>query len=129
MKNLLVTNNPLVKKEFLDFNILYLENKSYLELLVNVRDYVHRGYVLLTHPLTSSIKPNETPFKSVLIQEGDGEINFSSLELIENALSLLKSFKENIYIDQYSQKIIEDFQLIDYSVIKSGIDNTGGKRL
>ena len=129
MKTLLVTNNPMVNKEILNFNILYLEDKTYLELLLKIRDFVHKGYTLLTHPLTSSIKPNETPFKSILIQEGNGEINFSSLELIENALSLLNSFKKNIYIKQYSQKIIEDFQLIDYSVIKSGIENTGGKRL
>jgi hypothetical protein len=35
--------------------------------LVYVRDKIHKGHKLLTHPLSGSIKPNESPYKSVLI--------------------------------------------------------------
>ena len=68
----IVTNNKLVKERFEDkFNIIYIEdNHSYKPVLLKIRDLVHTGYKVLTHPLSGSVKPNETPYKSVIIEEG-----------------------------------------------------------
>ncbi|MGL6065268.1 MAG: GrdX family protein [Fusobacteriaceae bacterium] len=124
---LLITNNLLVKDKIKTMELIFLKNYSYLELLYSVRDFVHKGHKLLSHPLTSSIKPNETPYKSILISKNTDKLDFESLNFIENAIELVKGFKENEHIGKYTQMMLEDFQLIDYSVISSGIDSIGHK--
>lgn len=80
---IIITNNKLVDE--------YYGGKravtwcSYQDVLYSVRDYVHKNYKLLTHPLSGSVKPNETPFKSVALEIGD-KLDFNSVEMIENAI-------------------------------------------
>jgi hypothetical protein len=35
--------------------------------LLTVRDHIHSGARLLTHPQAGSVKPYETPYRSVLV--------------------------------------------------------------
>ena len=61
----IVTNNPLVKETLEnEYHIEFVEC-SYEEILRKVRNYIYEGYELLTHPLSGSVKPNETPYKSI----------------------------------------------------------------
>ena len=70
MKNILITNNKYVYEKYKDeFEIVYDEKFTYLDVLEYVRDKVHDGHELITHPLSGSVKPNETPKKSVIISE------------------------------------------------------------
>ncbi|MGL5123691.1 MAG: GrdX family protein [Fusobacteriaceae bacterium] len=124
---LLLTNNPLVNDKIKTMELKFLKDYSYLELLYSARDFVHRGHKLLSHPLTSSIKPNETPYKSILISKNIDKLDFESLNFIESAIELVKGFKKNEHIEKYSLLVLEDFQLIDYSIICSGIDSIGNK--
>ena len=56
--DILVTNNPLVLANFeKEFRIEFVD-ASLLDIFLLVRDYVHKGHSLLTHPLSGSIKPN-----------------------------------------------------------------------
>ena len=61
----IVTNNPLVKENVpkkypsVKIEIDYKEI-SFMDTLKAVRDMVHMGGKILTHPLDGSIKPNET---------------------------------------------------------------------
>ncbi len=123
----LLTNNPLVKNKIKTMELMFFKDSSYLEFLYSVRDFVHKGHKLLSHPLTSSIKPNETPYKSILISKNTDRLDFDSLNYIENSIELVKSFKKNDNIIKYTQTTLEDFQLIDYSVINSGIESIGYK--
>lgn len=123
----LLTNNPLVKNKIKTMELMFFKDSSYLEFLYSVRDFVHKGHKLLSHPLTSSIKPNETPYKSILISKNIDRLDFDSLNYIENSIELVKSFKKNDNIIKYTQTTLEDFQLIDYSVINSGIESIGYK--
>ena len=71
-KYMVITNNPLVRSRLDDTHeVIYLE-LSYEELLKVVRDRIYEGHRLLTHPLSGSVKPKETPYKSVLISERKG---------------------------------------------------------
>jgi len=66
-KEVLVTNNPLVKEQYQgEARIDYMDT-DLLGVLVYVRNLIHTGHKLLTHPLSGSVKPNETFYKSVLI--------------------------------------------------------------
>jgi len=61
-KFMIITNNPLVCENNSDELIHFIE-EDLLALMKFVRNKVHLGHRLLSHPLAGSIKPNETPFK------------------------------------------------------------------
>ena len=105
MKNILITNNALVNEKYKDqITTIYLEDLDYLKVLELVRDKIHIGHELLTHPLSGSIKPNETPFKSVLISDKVSEINFDSLSIIEESILTAKKFLDQKKIRNWQGK-------------------------
>ncbi|MFV0518956.1 MAG: GrdX family protein [Lachnospirales bacterium] len=116
-----ITNNPLVAEKIESGNkvkIVFLESATYREILVYARDMIHKGHKLLTHPLTSSIKPNETPYKSVIVGE-IGEISLMDLDILEQAIGVYDKFYANKKTPVYIQSVNEDFMLIDYDIIKN----------
>lgn len=116
---IIMTNNELVYSKYKDeFEVEY-KKESYEDLLLRVRDRVHMGAKLLTHPLSGSVKPNETPFKTVFITKTKGDMDMRSLEIIENAIITAKKFP--IRFPEMSDKMREDFALIDLSLMESAI--------
>lgn len=124
MKVILLTNNKKVAKELAGNNKLeFLEEASYLEVLLKARDMVHSNYHLLTHPLSGSIKPNETPFKSVALSLEPKEFNMQSLEIIEASIETTKKLLNDTKPRNWPEKVLDDFKLIDYNLIKSGLES------
>lgn len=78
----IVTNNPLVVKNLENSREIIYKDVSYEEILRETRDRIHEGHVLLTHPLSGSVKPNETPYKSILISRQRRDVDADSLKLI-----------------------------------------------
>ena len=107
---MIITNNPLVPKKLDDSHIVTYRDISYEDVLKEVRDRIHEGHRLLSHPLSGSVKPNETPYKSVMISTGKGEIDEESLAIIENAIQACRKFE--FKSDKYRSSVYEDFQLI-----------------
>lgn len=121
MKFRIITNNPLVYLKYKGLFLMdYHEDATFLETMEFTRSKVHSGHEILTHPLTGSIKPGETPFKSIIISEESTKLNFDSLALIENAILTTKKFLAK---RTWTDKIINDFKLIDYDIITSGIES------
>lgn len=116
---LIMTNNPLVLKKLGDTHRVVYKETSYEGLLKEVRDKIHEGHLLLSHPLSGSVKPNETPYKSVMIAAERGAVDVRSLEIIENAIAACGKFE--FKSDRYKGKVLEDFQLIDWTLLESGI--------
>ncbi|MGN1376871.1 MAG: GrdX family protein [Dorea sp.] len=116
---MILTNNPLVLEKLKDTHNVIYKDISYEELLKEVRDRIHEGHLLLSHPLSGSVKPNETPYKSVMISERKGEMDQRSLSLIENALQACRKFEDKS--GRYEAKVYEDFQLIDWTLLESGL--------
>lgn len=118
-KFVVITNNPLVKEKLgEEYRILYYDI-SYEDILKKVRDRVYEGYELLSHPLSGSVKPNETPYKSVMISNKKSHLDMQSMEIIENALQAIRKFEQKS--DLYKPEVYEDFQLIDFTLIESAI--------
>ncbi len=116
---MVITNNPLVLDRLKEtHNIIYRET-SFEEILKEVRDRIHEGHVLLSHPLSGSVKPNETPYKSIMISERKGEVDEGSLRLIENAIQACRKFA--FRSDLYEDSVYDDFQLIDWTLLESGM--------
>ena len=88
---LIVTNNPLVKEKIEgNYNIDFVDG-GILDVMEKLRDMIHTGSVLLTHPLSGSIKPGQTPYKSVMIHIVKGNVDADSLLMIEDAIANYKS--------------------------------------
>lgn len=118
-KYIIVTNNPLVLERHGDTHNIVYKNVSYEGVLREVRDRIHEGHSMLTHPLSGSVKPNETPYKSIMISEERRGIDEGSVALIENAIHACGKFE--FKSDRYKPKVYADFQLIDCTLIESGM--------
>ena len=117
MKYIIITNNSLVK-EYAGEKALLIDT-DVLGVLIYSRDLVHKGHKLLSHPLSGSVKPNESPFKSVMLESQADRLDFDSLSILENAIQTVEKLNKDTKIRQWPDKIVEDFKLIDLSLIKS----------
>ncbi|WP_130807533.1 GrdX family protein [Senegalia massiliensis] len=117
MTEYIITNNPLVHKRYNEkFKVDYLKI-SYIEVLEYVRDKIHLGHKLLTHPLSGSIKPNETPYKSVIISKETNTLDIESLMVIEDSIVTADKFINKIGNRKYDENSLEDFKVVDLSLI------------
>lgn len=112
----IVTNNPKVFKKYsVHYNVEFLDT-DYMAVLNYVRDMIHKGHKILTHPLAGSIKPNETPFKSVFITKSPAQFDAQSLAIIESSIETCKKFSKLRFPDM-SDTLREDFSDIDCSLV------------
>lgn len=126
MHNIIITNNKYVADKFEDLlKVEYFEDKEYLEILEYVRDKIHAGHELLTHPLSGSIKPNETPYKSIIISGATGELNESGLKIIEESLLTARKFINDRRTPKWTESILDDFRVIDLSLMENVIEKLG----
>ena len=119
---LILTNNPLVPACMEGkgkYTIRFCPEKSYREILVMARDMVYAGHTLYTHPLSGSVKPNETPYKSVIVSLAPHDFDQQGAEIISNAIGVCDKFVP--CTRQYTQQVLEDFQLIDYTLLCGAI--------
>ena len=115
MGKIVITNNPMVCEKITNYELQYRDT-SYLGILELVRDRVHMGHTLITHPLAGSVKPGETPYRTVLISSEAGELDIKSLSTIEESIITCKKLTKHVTLG-WSERILLDFQLIDFDLI------------
>jgi hypothetical protein len=120
---IIVTNNPMSKEQFESkYKVIFIEG-TMMDILKKVRDNIHEGHKLLTHPLMSSIKPNETPYRTICIsREKLSKVDFQSLSIIEESIMTTEKFLNDFKTPQWNEKILLDFQLIDSDLIYHAIN-------
>ena len=126
MKFVIVTNNPKVRDDLgSEFEVDFADI-TYREVLCKVRDMIYEGHKLLTHPLSGSVKPNETPYKSVIVSMVPHQFDSQQAEIIANAIAVFDKFKPIGW--ELNERILRDFQLIDYTLLAGaiGFDATAG---
>jgi len=117
----IVTNNPEVAAR-------WPEATEWVDVgargvLMHVRGLVHLGHRLLTHPLAGSVKPNESPYRSVIVsQNPDATIDLDSLRIIEGALAVVDRLGEPRY-HTIPPRVDADFQLIDRTLMESAVES------
>jgi len=120
---IIVTNNPMSKEKFENKYKVVLIEGTMMDILKKVRDNIHEGHKLLTHPLMSSIKPNETPYRTVCIsKEKLSKVDLQSLSIIEESIMTTEKFLNDFKTPQWNEKILLDFQLIDSDLIYHAIN-------
>ncbi|MGM0602092.1 MAG: GrdX family protein [Bacillota bacterium] len=116
----IVTNNPLVKEKVKNLEIIFVDTLS--DVYTKSRDMVHNSWTLISHPLAGSVKPAQNPYRSIILSPGK-KLDYYSLNMIENAIAKLAQFSQNHKKREYSDKINEDYQVIDFSLINSALKN------
>lgn len=127
MKQFIITNNPKVKKEISNLkfegNFEFDVETGYLDVLYRARNLIHLGHILLTHPLSGSIKPSETPYKSIVLSEKSEKLDYQSMEIIEDSIEMAKKMIEGSRKRVYTDRIRDDFQLVDYTLLKNALES------
>lgn len=117
----LLTNNP----KFLNYKKKKMEvdyrETDYLEILKTARDYIHKNFELLTHPMYGNIKPNETLYRSIVLKEGE-KLDINSVTLISDAVETFIKFNKNRKTPEWNETVKEDFSVIDYDLVNNAIE-------
>ena len=121
MKYFLLTNNPLVRDEMGNDHELVFVDGSFSDVLYEVRDRCHLGHILLSHPLSGSVKPNETLYKTVMLSKKVGKTDPDSVMLIEKAIETVNKF--GTVRRAWRERERKDFQLVDLTLIESAIES------
>ncbi len=120
---ILITNNKLVYEKYKDqLEVIYDEEFNYVGILEMVRNKIHEGYGLLTHPLSGSVKPNETPYKSILLSDNKSELDTRGLMIVEESILTARKFLNDKQTPNWTERILDDFRVIDFSLISNVIN-------
>jgi hypothetical protein len=83
---------------------------------------VHKGSRLITHPLMGSIKPNETPFRSIIMSEGT-TLDIESLNIIESSIAATEKFQKDNKVPCWNENVLDDFRFVDLRLFESALDS------
>ena len=113
----IITNNPMAQGKYEHFTQFH--SCTVEDIFKLARDEIHLGAVIINHPLSGSVKPNESPYKSLVLSTKRGELDVKSLQLIEGALEVLRKMPPRNRV--LPAQAIEDFQVIDLDLLDSAI--------
>ena len=116
-KAIIIKNNDRVYEKYKkEMQVILLD--SYEDVLIKTRDMVYNRHILLTHPQASSLKPNQTPYRSVVVYPKGEEDNMKDIMLIEKCIETYRQWQEIAPTPKnYAEKVANDFKTIDLSVI------------
>lgn len=118
-----LTNNPLVRQKMANDSACTVEYcaGTLSDVLIRARDQIHLGYRLYTHPLSGSVKPNETPYKSIGLSDApEKAVCTDSLLLMEHSLAVCSHLAA--HPRPASPDMLKDFQLVDLTLILSALE-------
>ena len=123
-KAVLITNNEDLCRSVK--NGRFVEGSS-LDVLVVVRNFVHLGARLLTHPLCGNLRPYQQPFRSVLIEEHPGElVDLDSLSMIEEAVAVYRACQGRLLMPADLDKDRRaDYAFIDAELMRDSLERYG----
>src|SRR6056297_3549459 len=120
-KLIIITNNPLVIKKYKSSEHKIINCDKIEDIFKSVRDLIHKGYILISHPLAGSVKPYLNPYRSILLKKSK-KLDYKSLETYQNSYQKYQQFKENKKNRKdLSDEILKDYQVIDLSLIESAL--------
>lgn len=121
---IIVSNNPKVNENF--ENVKFIAG-SYEDVLIEVKRLVIDNHLrLLTHPLSSSLKPNETYYRTIFLNETHfPEIDLESLEYMEEAIEVYNKFIKSKQRPTWIASVLADFASVDYFIAQSTFERIG----
>lgn len=117
----LITNNPNLHRAVHNGRLI---SGSSLDVLVAVRDAVHMGSSLLTHPLCGNLRPYQQPYRSVLLKENPGAlVDLESLSMIEEAVLVYRSCEDRLlYPWMLGDATRVDYAFVDCELMRESLE-------
>jgi len=120
-KYVIVTNNNKLINKYDDINIQIIKEDTIEKIFDKTRDLIHKGFILISHPLAGSVKPYQNPYRSIILKKGD-ELDYQSLKNYENSYYKYQQFKsDKVNNSKLPEKIKDDYQTIDLTLIDSAL--------
>ena len=119
MDYFIVTNNPLVRDKYRQHSVEVIDGSVY-DLFIKVRDYIHQGHQLLTHPLSGSLKPGRIPYKTVILTRDHHSLDQASLHYIESGI---ETFQKTVAAEpgELNEAMLHDYGLVDLSHLEAAL--------
>ena len=122
MKYFVLTNNPMVREKAAAGTDVVFEPGGIRHVFEEAARYVACGHRLLTHPLSGSVKPGETPYKSMLLTcDASPDMDPMSARLVSNAIDACGKFADKT--GSYTEQTLRDLQLVDASLISGAMSS------
>ena len=118
MRNLIITNNSSVAEKYEP--VIFVDG-SVEEVLIQVRDYVHRGYELISHPLPASLRMMFSPVRSVILGRWLETVDYYSAEVIEDSIIKYRNHMDFRRIDYANEA---DYKMIDLILFESSFNES-----
>lgn len=115
MKSLIITNNPAVKDKY--EKVIFI-NGSVEDTLIKVRDMVHQGYELISHPLAASLRMMYSPYRSVILGKQHEKVDPLYVEIIEDSIIKYKRHTDHRKKDEPNS---DDYQKVDLVLLESAL--------
>ncbi len=109
----IITNNPNIKYNYNSINFV---EGSFEDVLIKVRDLVHSGYELISHPLGASLRMFFSPYRSIIVSDETKAINTMHIETIENSI---ENYRKHMMERNPDVVNGEDYALIDGELLQS----------
>lgn len=68
--------------------------------------------------MSSSLKPNQTKFRSIILQKNQNNLDTESILMIERAIESAEKFLKFKKTPDWDEKILDDFRTVDMSTIE-----------
>ncbi|MCL2605175.1 MAG: GrdX family protein [Defluviitaleaceae bacterium] len=124
---IIYTNNPAVRDRYA--SLVRFIGGDASAVFTAVRDAVHLGARIISHPLSGSVKPWESPYKSpyksvaVSLPAGSADnrsaVDFQSLRVIEDAMRFPSEIRGVFNTDESTR---EDYRIIDLDLITNALE-------
>ncbi|HHT70700.1 MAG: GrdX family protein [bacterium] len=117
---IVLTNNPLVPAQHGELSPVLVDG-DVTAVYKKARDLVHRGHRLLTHPLSSSLKPGLIPYKTVVLTaEANQVVDLDSLNYMAAAMAAVKKTRPRTELS-WSPPVLRDYAAVDLSIFESAL--------
>lgn len=118
-----LTNNPLLLQQ--EIGGVEFHPVSIPQLFSLVDAELSRGYHLLSHPLTGSIRPDITPYKSILLSASPGGPDPEGREILRRAMrytDALFQMRDRPLSASWDETARRDFGYVDCSLIQVALE-------
>ena len=115
MEPLIISNNPLVKSKYP--GALFVCG-GFGEVLCKVRDLIHLGHKLISHPLGSSIRMIYSPYRSVVVSSVADSFCEEHCKIIESSIEGYRAAMGGRRSDYPNHK---DYQFMDLELLESSL--------
>jgi len=116
---LIITNNPQAHT-ISNADVLELKGDC-IDIIAKALHMVSQGHKLLSHPLSGSIKPNQSPYKSLVLTAAMGTIDEASLQILHKSLSQAEEMRLQSFLPGMRSNFDEDFQAIDHDLLVNAV--------